>query len=55
MVIEKENLSRRNFIKNSGLFAGGIVLASTVSPFKFVYATKKPEGKGKWYGIGIDI
>lgn len=41
MAVEKENLSRRNFIKNSGLFAGGVVFVSTLSPFKFVFATKK--------------
>ena len=41
MALEKENLSRRNFIKNSGLFAGGVVFVSTLSPYKFVFATKK--------------
>lgn len=55
MAIEKENLSRREFLKNSGIFAGGVVMVSLINPFKFVFATKKPEGSGKWYGIAIDI
>lgn len=37
------------------MFAGGIVLVSVLNPFKIVFATKRPIGKGKWYGIGIDI
>ena len=55
MAIEKENFSRRDFIKNSSMFAGGVVFASLINPYKFVFATKQPKGKGKWYGIGIDI
>ncbi|MFK5857611.1 MAG: 4Fe-4S dicluster domain-containing protein [Bacteroidota bacterium] len=55
MAIKKENLSRRNFIKNSSMFAGGIVLVSLLNPLKVVYATKKPKGKGVWYGIAFDI
>ncbi|MAE07593.1 MAG: 4Fe-4S ferredoxin [Bacteroidetes bacterium] len=55
MAIKKENFSRRDFIKNSSMFAGGIVMVSLLNPLKMVYATKRPKGKGKWYGIGIDI
>ena len=55
MAIKKDNSSRRDFIKNSSMFAGGIVMASLLNPLKMVYATKKPHGKGKWYGIGIDL
>lgn len=55
MAVKKENFSRRDFIKNSSMFAGGIVMVSLLNPLKMVYATKKPKGKGKWYGIGIDI
>ena len=55
MAIEKENFSRRDFIKNSSMFAGGVVFASLINRYNFVFATKQPKGKGKWYGIGIDI
>ena len=55
MAIKKENFSRRDFIKKSGLFAGGTVFLSALSPYKAVFALKKPKGKGKWYGIAIDI
>ncbi|MDA3905967.1 MAG: 4Fe-4S dicluster domain-containing protein [Bacteroidales bacterium] len=55
MAIKKENVSRRDFLKKSSMFAGGVVFVSLLNPFKVVYATKKPKGKGKWYGIAIDI
>lgn len=55
MAIKKENFSRRDFIKNSSAFAGGVVLVSLLNPFKMVFATKKPKGEGVWYGVGIDI
>ncbi len=55
MAIEKKNFSRRDFIKHTSMFAGGVVFVSLMNPMKVVYATKKPEGKGKWYGIAIDI
>lgn len=55
MAIEKENNSRREFIKNSSMFAGGVIFVSLLNPFRFVFATKEPVGEGKWYGIGIDI
>jgi len=54
MAIKKEKLSRKDFLRNAGLFAGGVVFVSSISPYKFVFATEKPK-KGKWYGIGIDI
>jgi tetrathionate reductase subunit B len=55
MAIKKEDFSRRDFIKNSSIFAGGIVMVSLLNPLKMVYATKKPHAKGKWYGIGMDL
>lgn len=55
MAIEKENISRRAFIRNSSMFAGGVVFASLVNPFRFVFATREPVGEGKWYGIAFDI
>lgn len=55
MTKEKENYSRRDFFRKSGTIAGGVLFVSLLSPFKAVYATKEPKGKGKWYGIGIDI
>ena len=55
MAIKKDNFNRRDFLRNSSIIAGGIVMTSILNPFKFVYATKRPEGKGKWYGIAIDI
>ncbi len=55
MAIKKENLSRLNFFKKSKAIAGGVVLASILSPLKAVYAIEEPDKKTKWYGIGIDI
>jgi len=55
MAIKKDNISRREFLRNSGLFAGGVVFVSALNPFRFVFATKEPVGKGVWYGIAIDI
>ena len=55
MAIKKDKFNRRDFLRNSSMIAGGIVMTSVLNPFKFVYAIKKPEGKGKWYGVAIDI
>ena len=55
MAIEKENSSRRDFFIKSGAIAGGMLFTSLLNPFKVVYATKEPKGKGPWYGIGMDI
>lgn len=55
MAIDKNNYSRRDFFKKSGAIAGGVLFASILSPFKPVYAVDEPKGRGKWYGIGIDI
>lgn len=54
MAVENKNLSRQEFLKNLGLFSGGVVFVSTINPLKMVFATAKPD-KGKWYGIAIDI
>lgn len=37
------------------MFAGGVIFASLVNPFRFVLATREPVGEGKWYGIAFDI
>lgn len=55
MSSEKKDFSRREFIKASGIFTGGILLVSLLDPFKIVFATKRPSGNGKWFGIGFDI
>lgn len=55
MAVKDKNISREEFLKNLGLFAGGVVFVSTINPLKMVFATAKPKGKGKWYGIAIDI
>lgn len=55
MAIKKEKFSRRDFIRKSGLFTGSVILTSALSPYKMVFATKKPKGNGVWYGIAIDI
>jgi len=55
MTQERRNISRREFVKASSMFAGGVVLISALNPFKMVFATRKPTGSGKWYGIGFDI
>ena len=55
MVKEKENFSRRDFFKKSGVLAGGVLFASLLNPLKAVYASHEPKGDGPWYGIGLDI
>ena len=56
MNINKPNLSRRDFFKAGSIIVGGIAVASALTPFDGVlFATERPKGKGKWYGIGIDI
>lgn len=55
MAIEEKNSSRRDFFKKSGAIAGGVIFVSLLDPLKRVYATKEPKGKGKWYGVAIDI
>ncbi len=55
MAIKNENVSRRDFLRKSSMFAGGVLFVSLLNPYKVVYASKKPKGKGKWYGIAIDI
>ena len=43
-------------MKTAGLVTGGLILTSTINPFKkMVFAAKEPEGEGPWYGIGIDV
>lgn len=53
---EKSKLSRRDFFKAGTIIVGGIAVASTLTPFDgLLFAIEPPKGKGKWYGIGIDI
>ncbi len=52
----KSNISRRDFFKNGAIIVGGIAVASALTPFDSVlFAFEPPKGKGKWYGIGINI
>ena len=56
MKLEKAKISRRNFFKAGSIIAGGIAVVSALTPFDgLLFATERPKGKGKWYGIGIDI
>jgi len=56
MTQTKSKLSRRDFFKAGSIIVGGIAVASALTPFDGVlFATERPKGKGKWYGIGIDI
>ena len=53
---EKTNISRRDFFKAGTFIIGGLTVTSVFTPFNgLLFATEAPEGKGKWYGIGIDI
>jgi len=52
----KPNISRRDFFKAGSILVGGIAVVSAMTPFDgILMATEAPKGKGKWYGIGIDI
>jgi len=53
----KDNiLSRRNFFKAGSILAGGLAATTVLAPFDgLILAFERPKGKGKWYGIGIDI
>jgi len=52
----KPNFSRRKFFKAGSIIAGGIAVSSAFTPFNgLLFALEAPKGKGKWYGIGIDI
>ncbi|MBW6492186.1 MAG: 4Fe-4S dicluster domain-containing protein [Lentimicrobium sp.] len=56
MKIDKTKLSRRDFFKAGTIIVGGIAVSSTFIPFDgLLFAIERPKGKGKWYGIGIDI
>jgi Fe-S-cluster-containing dehydrogenase component len=52
----KSEISRRKFFRSGAIVAGGVALASALTPFDgLLFATEAPAEKGKWYGIGIDI
>ena len=52
----KSNISRRGFFKAGSILVGGIAVAAALTPFDgLLFAVERPKGKGKWYGIGIDI
>ena len=52
----KSKISRRNFFKAGAIIAGGVAVTSTLTPIdSFLFAAEPSRGKGKWYGIGIDI
>jgi len=56
MAIDEKNTTRRTFFKTAGLIAGGFLAGSYMKPFTgALYAAEEPKGKGKWYGIGIDL
>jgi tetrathionate reductase subunit B len=56
MKLNKPGISRRDFFKAGSIIVGGIAVASALTPFDgLLFATGSPKGKGKWYGIGIDI
>ncbi len=53
---KKAKVNRRKFLRNSSLVAGGVV-ATSLSPSLggLLFASKKPNREGVWYGIGIDL
>jgi tetrathionate reductase subunit B len=56
MKLNKEGISRRDFFKAGSIIVGGIAVASALTPFDgLLFAAERVKGKGKWYGIGIDI
>jgi len=53
---EKSKISRRAFFKTGAIIAGGIGASLALSSVNgILLAGEPPKGKGKWYGIGIDI
>jgi Fe-S-cluster-containing dehydrogenase component len=56
MIKSKGKTSRRDFIRNGSIIAGGVAVASSLASVNgLLFAAERPKGKGKWYGIGIDI
>jgi len=56
MIQNKPKLSRRDFLKAGVIISGGIAITTALVPIDgFLFAGEPPKGKGKWYGIGIDI
>jgi len=49
-------ISRRDFFKAGAIIAGGVAVASSLASVDgLLFAAEPSRGKGKWYGIGIDI
>jgi tetrathionate reductase subunit B len=49
-------LSRRDFFRAGAIIAGGVAVSSSVATVNgLLFASEPSGGKGKWYGIGIDI
>lgn len=52
----KSAISRRDFFKAGTIIVGGIAVTTALTPVDgLLFATERPVGRGKWYGIGIDI
>ena len=51
----KNKNSRRDFLRDGSLLAGGILISSAIQPFAAIFATAKKEGAEHWYGMAIDI
>jgi len=52
----KSKISRRDFFKAGAIIAGGVAVTASFNPVDgLLFAAEPTRGKGKWYGIGIDI
>ncbi len=55
MELEKKN-TRRDFLRNGSLLAGGILVSTGLKPFSaLVFATGQNKDAKHWYGMAIDI
>ena len=51
-----KTIKRREFLKNAGLFTGGILITSGLHPFQSaVFATEMNSEAKHWYGMAIDL
>lgn len=52
----RDSKDRRNFLKYTGILAGGLFITAGIDPMRaVVYATDEKDGAEHWYGMAIDI
>lgn len=56
MELKEVKSTRRKFLKNASLAAGGVFLFTTAEPFlSIILATTRKPKTGPWYGMGMDL